>query len=167
MKEDKFIRPRPGKLKEVESSDNICVDETLRPLYRPVDVRLRCEMTYCINIVVTEDFPHATGVTDVHLLKDVPVAKSFAYAFQVFRIPCIGQLVDINYSACEPRFLQHIMDEVTADKSAAACDHQIINIHVTPFLLILTLIYAGKRYVFPFHQIGLHTGIFFMQGRIF
>jgi hypothetical protein len=41
------------------------------------------------------------------------------------------------------------MDEVTADKSAAAGDHQIINIHVTPFPLILTSIFTVKRYVSP------------------
>jgi hypothetical protein len=36
------------------------------------------------------------------------------------------------------------MDEVTADKTAAACDHQIVNIHVAPFPPILTSIFAVK-----------------------
>ena len=97
-------------------------------------------MTDGINIIITKDFLHPIGIADVHLLKDVPVAKLFPYAFQVFRIPRIGQLIDINYSARESCFLQHIMDEVTADKPAAACDHQIINIHVTPSPPILTSI---------------------------
>jgi hypothetical protein len=98
-------------------------------------------MTDGINIVSTKDFSHPGGITDVHLLEDIPAAKLFFYAFEIFRIPSIGQLIDINYSARESCFLQDIMDEVTADKSAAAGDHQIINIHVTPPVLFPTSIF--------------------------
>jgi hypothetical protein len=98
-------------------------------------------MAHCINIVVTEYILHPIGITDVHLLKDVPVAKSFIYAFEILRITRVGQLIDINYPAREFCFLQHIMDEVTADKPAAAGDHQIIDIHVTPSPFILTPIF--------------------------
>jgi hypothetical protein len=97
-------------------------------------------MTDGINIVIIEDFFHAIDITDVHLLEDVPAAKLFIYASEIFRIPRVGQVIDINYSTRESCFLQQIMDEVAADKSAAAGDHQIINIHVTPFPSIITSI---------------------------
>jgi hypothetical protein len=86
---------RPGRLQQIGGADEIGLDESGRPVDRPVDMRFGRQMHDDIRRKARNDFPKSGKIADVRLGK--PVAVVLGNDTQRVQIACIGKTVDIQH----------------------------------------------------------------------
>ena len=82
------------RFQQVESSDDVCLNEISRAADRAVHVRFSGEMHHMGYAVIAHDSPHFILVPQIHLLEDVlPILFDLP---QVGKVAGVGQAVEVD-----------------------------------------------------------------------
>ena len=111
-----------GGVEQHARADDVGVDEILRGIDAPVDVRFGREIDDGVELLLVQEGVHLVGIGDVGLEKFVALAVLLDDAVEIGEIPGVGEGVDI----CDVRrlvMLQNVTNKVTPDEPTAAC-HQ-------------------------------------------
>jgi hypothetical protein len=95
----------------------------------------RSKMAYRVNIIISENFSNHVRIAYICFLKDIPSGILVVDTFEIFGIPRIGKLIDVDYSARESRFSQQIADKVAPNEPTSTRNHQIVDIHISSSFL--------------------------------
>ena len=101
---------RFGRVEKIECPEYICLDEYIRILNAAVHVALRRKMYDTVDVIRPEDLHHLLSVAYVSLDKDI--IRVIFKVFQVLKIACIGQLVNIDDPDITAVFVEHIVNIV-------------------------------------------------------
>ena len=107
-----------GRLEQHEGADDVRVDEGVRAVDRPVDVRLGRQIQHSVGAGLFEDARHRRAIGDV--AADERDARVLQRAFKIEQAAGIGQLVDDDEAISGVR--ERVVNEVGADKTSATGD---------------------------------------------
>ena len=106
-----------GPLQEVHGAHDVGLDEDFRVGNGPVHVALGGEVDDIVKVILLEQGRYQFLVADIPLDEDVPGVPF--HALQVFQVPGVGQLVQVDQENVIVLF-QHVVDEVGANEARTA-----------------------------------------------
>ncbi len=109
----------PRDVEQRRGADDIRVDEIAGRIDRAIDVRFRGEIHHRIKRVFFEKRLHPRLVRNVRVEEFVTLAVRIGDAREVRGIARVRERIDIRDER-RPVMLQHVADEIAADKTAAA-----------------------------------------------
>jgi hypothetical protein len=119
----------PCRFKEVESAVDIGMYEYLGTQYASVHMGFRSKIYHPVYLEPVEDFLDHGLVTNIPSAKKVSVGIGRFNIFEVGRISCIGEFVEIDNLDIFSVF-QEMPYEVASDETASAGDQSF---HIVPY----------------------------------
>jgi len=115
--------PSPAtRFQQVETSDDICVNEIARPGYGAINMRFCRQMQHVRDGMTTENLEHRSLVAKVRFLENI--FRMAGDSFQVFLMAGIGEAIEVdellNFGSVDD-----VLNQIRPDKSCAAGDEQI------------------------------------------
>ena len=108
-----------GAAKQHARADDVGVDEILRGIDAPIDVRFGREIDNGVELFLVQEGVHLVGIGDIRLEKFVAVAMFLDDAVEIGPISGVGEGINI----CDVRrlvMLQNVTNKVTPDEPTAA-----------------------------------------------
>ena len=85
-----------GRIKHHAGAYNVGMNEVLRGINTPINVRFRCEIYHRIKMMLMHQRIHLLAIGDVRMEKLVTLPKFLLKTRQILRVPRIGQYIDIG-----------------------------------------------------------------------
>ena len=107
-----------GAIEQDIRPDNISMNEVLRGINAPVDVRFRSKIDNCVKMALSHKRVHLVRICNIGFEKFVTLAMFFRHAGQISQIPGVSEDIDVDHRS-RLVMLQEISDKVTPNKSTA------------------------------------------------
>ena len=108
-------------VEEHARADDVGVDEILRGIDAPVDVRFRREIDDREELLLVEQGVHLVCVRDIGLEKLVALAVFLHHAVEIREVSGVGEGVNIRHRS-RLVMLQNVTNKVTPDESTTTRD---------------------------------------------
>ena len=118
--------------KQGKSSFHICADKSVRTCNGTVYMAFGSKMNYRIYIKIAKQFIQQRAIANISFAKHIALflfrsvyTEAPFYVRKVFEITAVGQIVQIDNGTFKRRFIEHITNKITADKTGSTGNQNI------------------------------------------